>query len=315
MDVTNPGLVNVADQAYGNPSTAVQSLAIPEDSDVLTPVADEGYPIARNFTATEDGHGSRGPTPTESYVPIQVQPSVSQSTGQIPGVAPLFLPFPQDMIANTVVQQTVVQSGTPEFTVAGPTTSIQTNQSDDTKRSYVVQSVLDADTGRAPSGSTMRYKMIVTVPDLLTFGISLLGRKIVFDDNTMTSSDAGATRNISYFGASYITVDRQDLSDSYIPLLSQPQPGDEFYLFIQRQGSETFSEQTGITTDVTILPAPAAFVPGSPQAAMSQGTIDVSTGPQPGTPVPTGGIQVPTAINVNVANQATSVGLPQNVYI
>ena len=26
MDVTNPGLVNVADQAYGNPSTAVQSM-------------------------------------------------------------------------------------------------------------------------------------------------------------------------------------------------------------------------------------------------------------------------------------------------
>ena len=59
MDVTNPGLVNVADQAYGNPSTAVQSLAIPEDSDVLTPVADEGYPRAEDVTATKDGGGSR----------------------------------------------------------------------------------------------------------------------------------------------------------------------------------------------------------------------------------------------------------------
>ena len=35
MDVTNPGLVNVADQVVGNPSTAVQSLAIPEDSNPL----------------------------------------------------------------------------------------------------------------------------------------------------------------------------------------------------------------------------------------------------------------------------------------
>ena len=61
MDVTNPGLVNVADQAYGNPSTAVQSLAIPEDSDVLTPVADEGYPPAKEVAATGN---SAGPTPT-----------------------------------------------------------------------------------------------------------------------------------------------------------------------------------------------------------------------------------------------------------
>ena len=315
MDVTNPGLVNVAAQAIGNPSTAVQSLAIPEDSDVLVPVADEGYPIARNFTDTEDGHGSRGPTPTESYVDGQRQPDASQSRGEIPGVAPLFLPFPQDMVSNTVIQQTVVQAGTPEFTVSGPATSIQTNQGDDTRRSYVVQSVLDADTGGAPSGTTMRYKMIVAVPDLLSFGISLLGRKIVFDDTTPTISDAGATRSVSYFGGSFITIDRQDPSDQYVPILSQPQPGDMFYLFIQRQGSETFSEQRGITVDVTISPTPAVNIPNPPQACLSQGTIDISTGPQPGAPVSTGGIRVPTAINVNVSNQATSVGLPKDVYI
>ncbi len=28
-----------------------------------------------------------------------------------------------------------------------------------------------------------------------------------------------------------------------------------------------------------------------------------------------GGVQVPTATNVNVADQATSVGLPTNVYV
>jgi hypothetical protein len=315
MDVTNPGLVNVADQAIGNPSTTVQSLAIPEDSDILVPVADEGYPIARNFTDTGDGHGSRVPTPTESYVDGQRQPAVSQSRGQIPGVAPLFLPFPQDMVANTVIQQTVVQSGTPEYTVAGPRTSIQTNQGEDTKRPYVVSSVLDADTVGVPSATTLRYRLGVTVPDLQSFGISLLGRPLVFNEDTLTPGDAGATRRVSYFRADSITVDRQDPADHQVPILVEPHPGDSFYLFIQRQGSETFSELTGITTDVTISPAPAINIPNPPQGNLYQGTIDISTGPQPETPVPTGGIRVPTAINVNVSDQATSVGLPINVYI
>ena len=81
MDVTNPGLVNVADQAYGNPSTTVQSLAIPEDSDVLTPVADEGYPRADNVTSTKDGNGSAGPTPTTTN-PINQPRSEERRVGK-----------------------------------------------------------------------------------------------------------------------------------------------------------------------------------------------------------------------------------------
>jgi hypothetical protein len=46
----------------------------------------------------------------------------------------------------------------------------------------------------------------------------------------------------------------------------------------------------------------------------SKGPIEISTGPQPGKPIITGGVQVPTATTVNVADQATSVGLPVNVY-
>jgi hypothetical protein len=41
----------------------------------------------------------------------------------------------------------------------------------------------------------------------------------------------------------------------------------------------------------------------------------VSVGPQPNQPIITSGVQVPTAINVNVADQATSVGTPKNVYV
>jgi hypothetical protein len=314
MDVTNPGLVNVANQAF-NPSTSVQSLAIPEDDDVLVPVADQGSPLARNYTSTKDGTVTRGPTPTQEIVINQSPASPSQNLGQIPGIAPLFLPFPQNEIVNTVEQQIVPQAQTSEFTVAGPTTSIQTNQNNDTQRSYVVTSVLDADTGQAPGVSTTRYKLGVSPSDLMSFGISLLGRQIVFDDNTLTASDAGATRFVSFYKAGYLIINQQEPNDPIIPVLTTPQVGDAFYLFIQRQGSEMFSESLGTAIDVTIFPPPAINTPSPPQAALSQGNIEISTGPQPGAPIITGGVQVPTAINVKVASQATAVGLPTNVYI
>ena len=85
MDVTNPGLVNVADHVVGNPSVAVSSLAVPENDDVLVPVANQGTPRAEDVAAAGD---STGPTPSNSNV-IQQQPaSPSQSRGEIPGVAP-----------------------------------------------------------------------------------------------------------------------------------------------------------------------------------------------------------------------------------
>ena len=149
MDVTNPGLVNVADQAYGNPSTAVQSLAIPEDSDVLTPVADEGYPRAEDVTNTEDGGNSKGPTPTSINTINQPPASPSQSSGQLPGIAPAFLPFPQTNIVNTVANQQASQNEIQpaSFDVIGVGSTIQANQTPGTSRSYTVTSVQDANGG------------------------------------------------------------------------------------------------------------------------------------------------------------------------
>ena len=149
MDVTNPGLVNVADQACGNPSTAVQSLAIPEDSDVLTPVSDEGYPRAGDATATKDGGNSTGPTPTSTNIINQPPASPSQSYGQLPGIAPAFLPFPQTNLVNTVdgQQTSQVQIQPPSFEVIGIGRTIQTNQTPATSRLYLVTAVRDANGG------------------------------------------------------------------------------------------------------------------------------------------------------------------------
>lgn len=632
MDVTNPGLVNVADQAYGNPSTAVQSLAIPEDSDVLTPVADEGYPRADNVTSTKDGNGSAGPTPTTTNPINQPPASPPLSLAQLPGMPPTFAPFPQTNIANTVDSQPTSQNQIqpPSFDVIGINQTFQTNQTDATRRQYTVTSVRDADTGgpvvdpippivgnfvgiyqdgsnlivlsavpfdfrivdgiivalvssnpaynfpqtvanlkvvgpelflyatkgnpagtvitlssdspfpstfvdglpitiygstvaaydgpnvvqnkvsvdgtfdevddagsgyitvvsyfspsglangnlvwldgsyntahpqpaskvvndsdtilsivnngsgmirvtsthalsanfiangqrvtistpnyngtyavsnmtggtfdlavawtvdelpstgswnsytfnlpisyagtygdlwtcntfdisfasptytasasggwtsytfelsgaysgtaagtytyTPPSTPTTRYKLFVSPQDLLSFGLSMLGREIVFSDTTLTVLNQGASRFIGFFGNNYVVINKNESTDQFVPVRDDPVPGDVFSLNVQRQGGEVTTETTGHFQDITISPIPLASPISSPTAnadtgvqhSTGQSTNAVSTGPQPGTPTITSGVQVPTAINVNVADQATSVGLPANVYV
>ena len=628
MDVTNPGLVNVADQAYGNPSTAVESLAIPEDSDVLVPVADEAYPRAEDITATEDGGNSKGPIPTVTNPINQPPASPPLSLGQMPGTPPTFAPFPQTNLVNTVENQQSSQNPIqpPSFDVIGNDVTIQTNQTDATRRQYTVSSVVDADTGgpvvvpflpivgnftgiyqegsnlivlspapfdpnivdgaivtlassnpsynfpqtvfnlqqigglfnyaskgnpsgtivtlsslspfpvslvsgepvtiygssvaayngpnvaqnvisvngtfdevdsagpgqitvvsyfnpsglangnlvwldgiyntahpqpaskvvndsdtilsivnngsglirvtsthalsanfiangqmvtiatpnyngtyavsnitggtfdlavawtvdelpstgswnsytfnlpisyagtygdlwscntfdisfsaptyattasggwnsytfevfgayngsaagtftfQSPSFPTTRYKMFVTPQDLMSFGVSMLGREITFDKTILQIPNRGASRFISFYGNDYVVIDQTEFSDPLVPVLHTPFPGDTFSLSVQRQGGEVTTENLGTSQDVTIAPSPLINVPnfGIPPvipSMPSKGPIEISTGPQPGAPIITGGVQVPTAINVNVADQATSVGLPTNVYV
>ena len=619
MDVTNPGLVNVADQVVGNPSTATDSLSVPRQDDVLVPAAGEGYPPAREVSLALDAAATTFPTPSSVLAGDQVQASPSQARGQVPGTAPTYAPTPQDKLVDSLAQQGFPGVDTSEFVVAGPSTSLQTNQNQASERRYVVASVTDADTGgpvvepaapvsglfnyvfdagggqltmvsdlpfppamldgivvsvtssqpaystpqtvshvtslagtivaagdagggkvtlssptalpaglvdgqpvvlattvagydgaRAVSGvtnahgtfasvasasggtksevisatiipaalaagkfatlsggvyagtfkvdslgtaqggsfdaaadnggggttfhsttplpaelvagqsvtvagttyhgtfvvsstnalaqtfdlavtftltdagtwvqagaysfvldvayssddsgswtcyafdvaatysatttgtwssytfqvpgtyvatatgtwtyypssaPTTRYRLAVSPADLLSFGLSLTGREVVFEDDTLTVDDQGLSRPVAAFGAGYVVVSKQDPADASAPVLATPQPGDAFVLSVQRLNSEVFSEQAGRVVDVVVAPPPPRFVPDAPAGQASQGTVDVSVGPQPGTILVSSGTQVPTARDVYVADQATSVGLPVNVYV
>ena len=163
---------------------------------------------------------------------------------------------------------------------------------------------------------TTRYKLYVTPSDLISFGISMLGRQITFDQD---SENPGAVRNITGYASNWIVIDQENPADAYIPVLQTPQPGDTFTLDVQRQGSEVITSGTGIVQDVTLLPIPAAAPPPVPFTAdvfpQGQAIVAVSTGPQPGQPIITSGVPAPTAINVNVADQPPiGVGLPPNVF-
>jgi hypothetical protein len=161
---------------------------------------------------------------------------------------------------------------------------------------------------------TSRYKLVVAPADLNAFGISMLGRQILFDDVILTVANEGAARIIAMYGGNYIVINRDDPADQTVPILASPQITDTFTLDVQRQGGEPISRGTGGTVDVTIAPLPVVDIPMSFPSENFQGNIDVTTGPQPGEPIITSGERVPTAINVNVADQDAVIGLPKNVF-
>ena len=201
MDTTNPGLVNVANQAF-KPDLRVNSLKIPKDDDTLVPIADEGEPRAEN-----DVISSIVPVPAESIVAAQAAVPVSQDFGETPGTAPFFLPFPPSPQDPDIAKQDLTAGSIADFTVAGPDISIQTNQSAETAKDYKVTSVLDADTRLPPTPLTTRYRLTVKPSDLTSLEVSMQGRPIVFDDAIFTVNNEGASRVITGYGTNFVVID------------------------------------------------------------------------------------------------------------
>jgi hypothetical protein len=316
-DVNNPGLVSVANEVYGNPDpNGGSELLIPLTPNDLTSVADQGFAPAGNGV---DAHTF--PTPSEVTV-TQVP------TGQ--RVLATFPPHATEVIVddqvigqgdwvyvdplNPALGKKFVTPG--EFLVVGPSTTIQTNLTEATQVVCTVTAVYDADNlWHAPSASTTRFLLVVAPPALNTYPVSIQGREIVFAEDTITTANQGAVRIITGFQPTYIVINKEDPTDETTPSLADPVIGDTFVLDVQREGAQDIVQVTTDAINVIILPPPPNFVPNPGQALINQGTVDISTGLQPGKPIVTSGTQVPTAITVEVANQATSVGLPTNIFI
>ena len=316
-DVTNPGVVNVADEVLENPDPNNSlRLHMPEQDDHLVDADAQGYPRAEN-----DVDATVFPTPAE--VKITQVP-----TGQ--KVLAHYTPDAEEVIVddqvigqgswvyvdptNPALGKRFVPPG--DFLVVGPADTIQTNSSETTTILCTVVNVYDADNLWNPPGAqTTRLLISIAPPSLTGLPISILGRNITFTPDTLTAQDQEAVRSITGYGVNYVTVNIENLSDQTVPTLTAPVTGDTFTIETQRQGSQGISNTNNGTIDVTIAPAPPAFLPNPGQALNNKGNVNVTVGPQPGQIIITGGIQVPTAINVNVADQATVVGMPTNVFI
>lgn len=320
MDVTNPGLVSVEAETYGNPSpNGGTQQAVPLETDNLVAAAGEAFPrplndvVSRVFRTPGDLNVDEQPAliPT----PYELVPSAAEFDvdTQVLGQGSMEWVDPAD---HSLGMRFVSPA---DFTVVGPAASFQTNLSEVDVVTVAITAVLDADNlPNLPSPSTTRYYLVTAPPSLASYPVSLLGRLITFSEDTLTTADRGASRSVQNYGASFVVVNRDDPSENNgdIPTLAAPQAGDTFEVSVNRQGSEQVNTEGG-TVDVLISPPPQAFVPSSAPAAAATVDIDVSTGPQLGQPVILSGVVVPTAVNVSVPDQPPSVGpgLPSEIYV
>lgn len=318
MDVTNPGLVNVADEVEGNPDpNGGTAQWTPREVGTLEPAADDGYP-----PAPLDPPPEVFPTPTDEVVssPVPLLPVLSEVEPDAAEVSPAnqslgqgsMVPVdPLDPAAGTVFLPPA------EFVVTGPTLSVETNRTVLTDVLFTVTAVLDADALPAPAGpDTLRYYLRVATPPALTsYPVSLLGRQVVFADDTLTALDQGAARVITGFGGDFVVVNRDDETEANgdVDSLAVPQAGDTFSVEVYREGGEDVSTTGNVPDDVFVLPPPPAFVADPAQALLDQG--DVFVDQVPTGPIVPSGEQVPTASNSYPAEQTNlGPGLPANVF-
>src|SRR5512143_344786 len=169
MDVTNPGLVNVADEAVGNPDpNGGTARAIPRETDELVPVADQG-------AVPDPGAGTTSstfPTPVEVEVGAPV-PSEPVQSSVVPDAAEVNVD--EQSIGQGGMRP--VDPGNPaagfefvspaEFVVTGGAESIQTNTTSQDLVTITVAAVFDADNlYNAPGPNTARYYLRLATPPL-----------------------------------------------------------------------------------------------------------------------------------------------------
>lgn len=334
-DTNNPGQVSVEGEVYGNPNpNGGSSLLVPEQLDDLTEASAQGYPPAANGVDAQVF-----PTPTNVTI-TQVPTGQQVNSSPVPNAAEVVVDdqvigrgvwLPVDPM-NPAAGKRFVSPG--EFLVVGPDESIQTNEAEATRVLYTITAVYDADNlWQPPVPTTTRFLLAVNVvanPPLTSYPVSILGRQIIFADDTTTAEIAGAVRRITAFNTNFVVIDSSNPEDSDTPELvininppSPPNPPiyvypsvtDTFWVEVQREGAQDISRTGDSTVDVIIAPPPSPFVPNPSQALGSEGTIDIAFAPQPNQPIITSGVAAPTAVNVQVADQATSIGLPVNVNI
>jgi hypothetical protein len=311
MDVNNPGLISVEAETYGNPDpNGGTAKWRPRELDFLTDVSDEGYPVPPDAGVD----ASVFPTPSEVLVntllallPVSVTPRPAaanvnvddQSIGQ--GSMQPVTPGDPGAGYNFVSPA--------DFIVVGPTESFQTNAVDEVVE-YTILAVYDADhLFQVPTADTTRYYLVLDVPPTLTsFPVSMLGRQIVF---TSVGANEGAARLVQNYGAAFVVINRDDptTSNGNVPQLAIPIVSDTFEIEVDRQGSEQVNTEGG-SVDVFISPPPPVNIPFPAQGQASQATPVIFR-----TPPIESGVQVPTAVNVNVPDECAVVGLPTNVFV
>lgn len=297
--VTNPGLVNVADEAYPAPLPGRQRL--PRNLAALTPVADEAYPIV---------------PPGIGNLPLLVDVDVASQAYTFPQgfgtpIPPSLVPLlpliditPQDeTAAEDFTDFVVTQAGSfPTNTPSEPVTFETT-----------ISAIIDADTGLAPGPNTLRYK-ITLAASLVPFGITFIGR----ETEVFAAADAnnvGLTRVIDFWSVNVIFM-AATVNIAAIPPTTNLVVGDTLSFDVVRDGFEVVSTQLGITENVFLSTDPPLGV--QQEVSFTEGGFDGNFRASSGVAVPfvgSGTAAPPFQGTTEVENQTFGRGLPANVFV
>jgi len=168
VDIVDPGLINIEEQAYPPP--------LPGVSFELTPLQLAELLSASLFTTPRpqnDVTSSLFPTPSEVVVGDQVFTLPPLSLGAdtpIPVEVDVSL---QNLVDGRFLEEWIVTTEAGNF-------RINETENADEDPEFTVTSVLDADTGGAVTLSTTRFRIFVTPANLTSFGLSLLFREAEF---------------------------------------------------------------------------------------------------------------------------------------
>lgn len=242
MDVTNPGLVSVEAETYGDPDpNGGTATWRPRQSGELEDVVEDSYPRAAG-----DVQSSVFPTPADVVVGGDA-PVGNVVSSPVPDATNVDVAA-QDLGHGTWVPVDPLDPAagkrfvTPaEFVVVGPAESFQTNASEAVLVAVTVTAVYDADSLYDPPGpSTTRYMLVTAPPSLTSYPVSLLGRDLAFAEDTTTAANRGAVRPITSYAGNFVVVDRNDPDEANgtVPQLSTPAVGDTFVVDVRRRGPE-----------------------------------------------------------------------------
>jgi hypothetical protein len=300
-NIVNPGLVNVADEAYPAPPPGRQRL--PRNTGALTPISNDGYPIVPQGV---------GRLPLLANVDVSLQ-SFKFPQGFGTPIPPSLVPFlplidvvVQDDVPSDpddITEFVVTQAGSFPTSAAGVETDFETT----------ITAIIDADTGGAPTGTTTRYR-ITLADSLVPFGITFIGRQA----EVVAAADPaniGLTRFIDYWSVNVIFM-AATVNPNPPPVTTNLVVGDTLSFDVDRDGFENVSNQLGITANV--------FLNSEPPLGLQQ-QVNFSRGRFLGNFLATSGVAVPFVGSgtaeprfpgtTEVETQTFGRGLPANVFV
>jgi len=310
FDFTDPGLVNVADQAYPFPPGGSQALPVPisvtGDAFVPPPLP----PLSLS-------------SPTPSFVEVETSP---------------FVPVVFGGVSAPTVPTTQVQSQPPpnppvaELLVTPSAGNFQVNNTTADISPFTISSLTAFDVGLP----TERYQVFLgATTNLYTFGLDLTGLLAYFPNNLSqalpisagpppTTQVPNPTRQIAAWGTNWILVYALDSfgfmlggtpAAPFSPL-SQPAAGQKVNIAVVRQGAAEISQTNQpVTTVVNLAPAPQNATTIIGQSMVNLGNIPASSGVV--APFIGAGAAAPLLLGTfEVENQSLiGQGLPQNVFV